>query len=74
MSALNKSNAALKVMPTRRKGRRRSHTMGNRIKASRASGQQRMNRMIHNRNLAMIEPPRLVFFYEVHGEKVHPGR
>src|SRR5450755_2508693 len=44
-TARRSANSASKVMPTRRNGRDKSHTNGQRTSASRARGQHRTNRM-----------------------------
>jgi len=48
------------AIPTMRKGSSRSHTIGYRINATRASGQQTTNRRHQSKNAAMGDPPLLV--------------
>jgi len=51
--ALKRSRIALTVIPIRRKGRRSNQTRGYRIRAKRASGQQRTKRINQSKNFTI---------------------
>ncbi len=50
----SRSNTAVTVIPTRRKGRESSHTNGNIMRARKASGQHRKRRINHNNNFCIL--------------------
>lgn len=54
--ALRRSNSAVTVIPTSRRGREISHTKGYRIRARRAAGQHITNSSIHNKNFVIFTP------------------
>jgi hypothetical protein len=57
ITALNKSRAALTVMPIRRKGRRKNQTIGYNNRANIAKGQHKINNMNQRTNFMNIYPP-----------------
>lgn len=59
--ALSRSKTALTVMPSKRKGSDRSQTIGYRIRATRASGQHRTNKINQSKNFNISQP----FFFFV---------
>jgi hypothetical protein len=52
--ALNNSSTALTEMPIRRKGRRRSQTIGYKRRAKRAIGQQITNKISQSKNFINV--------------------
>ena len=60
ITAVIRASTPWTVIPTMRKGSSRSHTIGYRINATRASGQQTTNRRHQSKNAAMGDPPLLV--------------
>src|ERR1700722_19475316 len=56
ISATTSSSAPCTAMPANRKGNRTTHTIGYKIIAITASGQQRRKRIHHSKNLIMISP------------------
>ncbi len=56
MIVLRRSKTALTVIPRSRKGKRRSHTIGYRIKANKARGQHKTRRISQRRNFIILNP------------------
>lgn len=54
MIDFSRSNTAVTVIPTRRKGRVSSHAKGYIMRARRASGQHRKRRINHNKNFCIF--------------------
>jgi len=54
MIDFSRSNTAVTVIPTRRKGRDSSHIKGYIIRASRANGQHRKRRINHNKSFCIL--------------------
>jgi hypothetical protein len=60
ITAVIRASTPWTVIPTMRKGSSRSHTIGYRINATRASGQQITNRRHQSKNAAMGDLPLIV--------------
>jgi hypothetical protein len=56
--ALRRSKTAWTVIPRSRKGNKRSHTRGYKIKANKARGQHKTSRISQRRNFTIADPPR----------------
>jgi hypothetical protein len=60
ITAVIRASTPWTAIPTMRKGSSRSHTIGYRINATRASGQQRTNKRHQSKNAAMGDLPLVV--------------